>query len=141
MDNASGGADVKAFSLHLNLPQTLTWTNKGAISNISRSQGITLNWSGGDPSSTAVITGSSSKSGKSPVGSGFLCLAPLSAGTFTVPPLVLLALPPSGTDSDGISLGYLSLGASTTPVKFTAPGLDLGYALSLGLSGKNVNYR
>jgi hypothetical protein len=62
----------------------------------------------------------------------FVCNAPVSAGQFTVPPSVLLALP-SGT-------GSLSVENSTNPQTFTATGLDLGYVTAAVVVGINATY-
>jgi hypothetical protein len=54
-------------------------------------------------------------------------------------------LPPSAVIAPipGVSIptGQLSIASDTTPVKFTAQGLDYGYALSSVSSGKSVTYQ
>jgi len=56
-------------------------------------------------------------------GAGFSCAAPASAGTFTVPPAVMLALPAG-------SYGTVYFKPVIGPVGFTASGLNLGYVTS-----------
>jgi hypothetical protein len=53
----------------------------------------------------------------------FTCRAPVSAGQLTVPPVVLLALPP-GTDP--AANGSLSVGNYANGQQFPAAGLDIG---------------
>jgi hypothetical protein len=103
----------------------------GSISTVTRSNGLTVNWTGGDPSTYVSITGLSfgSVNGSSSdfVVGDFTCQAPTSAGTFTVPSAVLLSLPASSTIA-GISFSALSVSNITGPVTFTATGLDVGWA-------------
>jgi hypothetical protein len=132
----SGGADVGHFNTTTNFPANFAWTNSGAVTVVTRSQGVTVNWSGGAPGAYVTINGSSTSSpvnGTAAVTAGFTCQAPLSAGTFTVPAAVLLALP-AGT------LGKLSLIDNTAPQPFTATGLDLGYSSSVAEFDENVQY-
>jgi hypothetical protein len=134
-DNVSGGADIGHFNATTNFPANFAWTNSGTVTVVTRSQGVTLTWSGGTPGAYVTINGSSTSSPVSgtPVSASFTCQAPLSAGTFTVPAAVLLALP-AGT------LGKLSLIDNTTPQAFTATGLDLGYSTSVAEFDENVQY-
>jgi uncharacterized protein (TIGR03437 family) len=135
-DNGSGGADVGHFNTTTNFPMNFAWTNSGSVTVVNRSQGVTVTWSGGAPGAYVTISGSSTSSpvnGAAAVTAGFTCQAPLSAGTFTVPAPVLLALPPS-------TQGRLSLADSTTPQAFTATGLDLGYSASMAEFDENVQY-
>jgi hypothetical protein len=134
-DNVSGGADVGHFNATTNFPANFAWTNSGAVTVVTRAQGVTVTWSGGAPGVYVTINGSSTSSPVSgtPVTATFTCQTLLSAGTFTVPVPVLLALP-AGTQ------GKLSLIDSTTPQAFTATGLDLGYSVSMSEFDENVQY-
>ncbi|HEY1184228.1 MAG TPA: hypothetical protein VGE89_08585 [Bryobacteraceae bacterium] len=114
-----GGSDVEAFNAPLNFPNPLFWTNESAASAITRSQGVTVNWTGGDPDTYVQITGSATTVG---VTVSFTCDAPVSPATFTVPAAVLLALPAA---SGGIAVGNFTL-----PNSFSATGLDFGFAAS-----------
>ena len=114
-----GGSDVEAFNAALNFPNPLFWTNASAASAITRSQGVTVNWTGGDPDTYVQITGSATTVG---VTVSFTCDAPVSPATFTVPAAVLLALPAA---SGGIAVGNFTL-----PNSFSATGLDFGFAAS-----------
>lgn len=115
----TGGKDVGPFTATVSYSNPMNWTNMNAISSVSRSQGVTVTWSGGDPNSYVEISGTSSspQTPSTPVlGAGFVCYAPVSAGQFTVPSFVLLGMP--------IGMGSLAVQNSTTPVPFTASGLD-----------------
>jgi uncharacterized protein (TIGR03437 family) len=144
-----GGPDVGAFTVDLTVPQPLTWTNMSAISAspITRSQGVTVNWTGGASGSYVSITGESLNLNAAMTGGVFAlfsCLAPASAGTFTVGPDVLLQLPAStGITEDGItfSLSTLGLGNALPPVSFSASGLDVGFASSNVSANASVIYQ
>ncbi len=132
-DNGSGGPDVGAFTATLQMAPAVTWTNTSDLATVTRANPMTVNWSGGSSGNYVGISGFSlaSINGSTTdylVGF-FTCAAPATAGTFTVPSSVLLALPPSSVISEGgasLSLSYLFLSSLTAPVTFTAPNLDLG---------------
>lgn len=119
--------------MNLNFPAPLVWTNRSSIVAINRSQGVGVNWTGGSAGTYVQIAGSSIATiGGQITAVSFTCSAPASAGTFTVPPPVLLALP-AGT-------GSLSLSGFSNPQTFTASGLDLGYAYAGALSSISTPY-
>jgi uncharacterized protein (TIGR03437 family) len=128
-NNGSGGPDIGAFTTQLDMGSPLVWSNMAGISTVTRSNGLTVNWTGGGSGSYVSITGSSfgaiNGSSVDFVVGSFTCQAPTSAGTFTVPAAVLLSLPQSFTIA-GISTSTLSVSNVTGPVTFTAQGLDVG---------------
>jgi len=145
VDNGAGGADVGHFSASLTLKTPLTWTNQDALTQVNRSQGVQVTWSGGDPAGTVTISGgvvyvssASSYSGT------FVCMAPVSAGQFTVPSIVTLSLPASTSisgpaGSPATPTGSLSVGATVTGT-FTAPNITIGTISSTVLALKNLSY-
>jgi len=128
----TGGADVGSFNTSVSMQNPFTWTNQSSITAVARSQGVTVNWTGGFPNTTMQILGTST------VGSdtvSFTCQAPIAAGQFTIPPQILLALPASTT-------GSLSLNNNTTPHSFSASGLDYTNAFGfVGYFSSNINYQ
>ena len=132
-DNGAGGKDVQHFNTTLTLPAAFTWSNAATIASVSRAQGVNVTWTGGAAGSYVNINGGSTAtiSGKS-ITVSFTCLAPQSAGQFTVPVPVLLALP-AGT-------GSLSVGNYTNQQLFTAPGLDLGLLSGSNETSKTLSY-
>jgi len=146
--SGSGGAGASAvgsFSAAITVPQPVTWTNSAQTTSVPRSSDLTVTWSGAAPNSFVEITGIGAVSGPlgptatSP-GVAFLCVAPGASGTFTIPSVVLQALPKSDTNSI-IPTGFLLVGGAGAPVKFNAPNLDAGYLSYRQLSGKNVIYQ
>jgi uncharacterized protein (TIGR03437 family) len=147
IDNGAGGADVKSFKFNLTVPPPLTWTNMDSVGPVIRANGQLVTWTGGDPKGIVSITGDSVQlaADNSAVGAFFTCIAPDSAGQFTIPAPVLLSLPVSTTITlaPGVSLntGSLSVGTSSIPVTFTAEGLDYGFAGTSASSSKTVGYQ
>jgi uncharacterized protein (TIGR03437 family) len=142
-DNGTGGPDVGAFKVTLQLAPPVTWSNAASISTVTRSNGVTVNWTGGDPSTNVSITGLSigsiGGSDSDFVAGLFNCQAPASADTFTVSPAVLLALPVS-TSIEGISLSTLTLSNDTFQT-FTAQGLELGVAEASVATSVSATYQ
>jgi hypothetical protein len=148
VDNGSGGADVGAFTANLTLKTPLTWVNQDAITQVTRSQGVQVTWSGGDPAGDVEITGGVVNiSGGTTYSGTFVCKAPVSAGQFTVPAIVTLSMPASVTSSTPgapagtppVPTGTLSVGSTVTGT-FTATGINLGTISSSVLALKNVSY-
>jgi uncharacterized protein (TIGR03437 family) len=126
-----GGADVGSFSVPVTLPPTLVWTNAAASTTVNRANGLTVTWTGGDPNGLVQISGLSFRltgtDATSAVGGYFICTAKTTDGSFTVPSIVLLALPPSGVlGIPGFEIpfpGVLSI-ASATATFANVNGLD-----------------
>jgi len=141
--NGSGGPDIGAFSVQLQMAPPATFSNLASLATITRASGVTVNWTGGAPDSTVDIEGLSigSIGGSSTdfVASVFTCLAPASAGTFSVSPAVLLSLPPS-ISVEGISFSTLTLSNGATQT-FTAKGLDYGFASAGTANSITVTYQ
>jgi uncharacterized protein (TIGR03437 family) len=146
VDNGAGGSDVGPFTATLTLKTPLTWDNQDAITQVTRSQGVQVKWSGGDPAGFVDITGGVINTvGNDTYFGTFVCIAPVSAGQFTVPPIVTLSMPASTTTSGApgagsVPSGSLAVGTAVSTT-FTAKGIDLGTISSSVLSFKNVSYQ
>ena len=117
--NGTGGKDVGSIATSVSYTNPLVWTNSSSITAVNRANGQNITWSGGAPGSFVYMGGSSSSSTAT---ASFTCYAPVSAGSFTVPSYILLALPAGN--------GTLGITNETTPVSFTASGLDYGYVFA-----------
>ncbi len=115
----SSGAQIGEFNVSVSYTNPLSWTNSSAIAAVTRANGQNVTWSGGAPGSWVVISGSTSNA---TVNASFTCYAQASAGNFMIPSYVLLGLP-SGS-------GSMALENVSTPVSFTASGLDFGTVLA-----------
>ncbi len=120
----NGGADVGSFNAKVNFPADITWTNEATLGFIFRSQGVMITWIGGGSDGFVSISGSvvAAIGDVSNATVTFTCNAPIHAGSFTVPPSVLLALPAGS--------GTLSVNVISNPQTFTAGGLDFGSTLA-----------
>lgn len=138
----TGGADVGAFTAALDIPALLTWTNQDAITDVTRSQGQQIVWTGGGANDAVMMMGVSALTTPE-VGAMFVCAEAASKGSFTIPAAVLNSLPVSPVGTDGTPSGMLMVG--TMPVfsqnTFTASGIDVGYFVYSTLHNKMVNFK
>jgi uncharacterized protein (TIGR03437 family) len=91
-----GGANVGALNFQFPIAQPVTWTNRASVmaSPIDRTKGLTITWSGGDNVNGFVDIQSFAANTTGTFLFGYDCSAPISAGSFTIPPSVLLRMPP-----------------------------------------------
>ncbi len=143
----SGGADVGAFQASIPVTSSFTWTNRASINTINRSDGLTLSWSGADPNGWIMIEGISATTVASYhdiILGTFTCRAAGASGSFTVPPQVLLAVPPSNVlsvNGDMNALSGLRIVSFSAGQLFSAPGLDAAYFSSSQGVGQGVTYK
>jgi uncharacterized protein (TIGR03437 family) len=104
------------------------WTDKDTASNIVRSQGYLVRWSGGNSLREHVAiyghsAGTAATTDLTP-GVAFVCTAPVDARQFTIPANILQQLPASKASLAGI----LSIGTSplSSADNFTAEGIESG---------------
>lgn len=135
-DNGSGGADIGGFAKSANFPDPLNWTNKAAINGIPSGQDLMVTWTGGQ--GTTIIFGGSINTVLD-VGAGYFCQTLASAGQFPIPAYIVDAMPAS-TLEEGIPSGFLNVGNAADPVRFDAPGLDLGVITYTSIELKPVGY-
>jgi hypothetical protein len=129
--NGAGGNDVGSFNTSITIGPPLTVTG-GLPSTVTRSAGLTLNWTGGNASDQVKIDGSSSTTsgtGSSAVTnfSEFICTTTAGQGTFTVPASILNQLPATTT-------GSLNVSSGTNSATFTA-SLKAGGSIDSGNFG------
>jgi uncharacterized protein (TIGR03437 family) len=113
----TGGANVGSFSGTLTIPALPTLVSPVNNATVTRSNGLTVTWTGG--AGNVVIDIESCTDNTCANGASAVCSAPASAGTFTIPPYVLLALPAS------TSAGFIL--STQAEAAFTATGLNLGF--------------
>ncbi len=123
----NGGADVGPINANVTIPtsSTLTTPNStGAISPVTRSNGMTVSWTAGGAASIVriIVTGATDNTLSN--GASVYCDVLASSGTFTVPAYAMLALPPG-------NFGTLTLRQRTPDVPLTATGLNVGQLKTL----------
>lgn len=91
VSNGAGSSDVGPFNFSFLVPQLVAWSQAAVSSSpIDRTQPLTIAWSGGDSNGWVDIQGYA-RVGTYNV--SFECAAPTSAGQFTIPSSILLAMP------------------------------------------------
>ena len=136
---ASGGADVGPVTASVNFPEAFTWTNDASITSIDRTQPLPITWSGGTAGGLVVMSGESDN--EDGTGASFECFADATAGAFTIPSYVLLALPPS-ISIGGVAGGTLEVFQFVIGNTFSAKGLDYGLMETyIGTSKSGVTYK
>ena len=123
--SGTGGQDVGPFSGTITVPTSPTLVSPPSADGltVTRSSGMTVTWTGGDPNGYVEISIASMTDTTFSAGAFANCKAPASAGTFTIPSYVLLALPAG--KFTGFELGPgTNQAAATAP--FTANGLTAG---------------
>ena len=115
----AGGADIGPLNANLTIPSlpTLTAPSNNAV--VARSSGLTLTWTGGTGNLYIEVFAPSDTSGAN--GAAALCNVAASTGTFTIPPYVMLALPPTPNNfSSGLVMSSIAINS------FSATGLTVG---------------
>jgi hypothetical protein len=113
----TGGKDVGPFSATITVPVLPTLTNPALP--VTRANGLTVTWKGGDATGNVSLVLSSALDNTFTQGGSAQCNVAASAGTFTIPPYILLALPTG-------NFANLLFGGSEISVPFTATGLAFG---------------
>jgi hypothetical protein len=121
----TGGKDVGPFTANMNVPVSPTLTSPVSSTGltVSRSAGMTVTWNGnGSTGHVELVLGSAINANTT---ASVTCTAPVSAGTFTIPPNMLFSLP----NGNG-TIFFFQLGdqGPATSVPFSAMGLNAGVA-------------
>ncbi len=127
-----GGSQVGSFSGSLDVVSDFVVTNAETdFRVVNRNSPLTVRWTGGAAGTVLTIQGqSTSISGTTVGGAGFVCIANTSAGQFTVPADILRQLPASSSIGAGgfnfITRGAFIVLAPGTGARFNAPsGVDI----------------
>ncbi|MCP4203840.1 MAG: hypothetical protein GY769_18125, partial [bacterium] len=138
----TGGADVGAFNVRMDLPTPIDWTNRTALDTVNLNQPLVINWTNGTPGTFVQIIGTSgfARGPNGLVGAQFQCRVDATAGTFVVPGEVVASLPVS-LDNAGAPGGQLLVGAVGFGERFQTNGIAFGLSFFADIYLKNVNYR
>jgi uncharacterized protein (TIGR03437 family) len=116
----------------------LTWPAND-VTAINRANGLTLHWSGGNSTNEIAFIAGQGEDTASNSRALFICTAPIAAGTFTVPPEILAALPKTPANSlRSPSWIYLANMRVRDPIKFSAPGLDQLFIIPSAANARTV---
>jgi len=143
----AGGPNVGSFTASYAMPPPFAWTNQSSLATVMRANGATVTWSGGDPAGYVTISGESTFNGATAATSvsvSFTCTARVTDGTFTIPPVVLHAMPPT-TASPGATFtvpGTLTVSHTGTGVAtIQASGIEFGGIGSVFAYGASATYQ
>jgi len=143
----AGGPDVGPFTTSYTAPPPFAWTNQSSLATIVRANGATVTWTGGDPAGYVTIAGQNSLNGANGAATAtvsFTCTARVTDGSFTVPPVVLLALPPTAA-APGATFavpGVLTVAhVGTTVAMIQATGIEIGGIGSVFSFGNSAIYQ
>lgn len=135
---APGGTGVGPIDASIVRGPAVVWTNRNQISSIDRTQGVTVNWTGGSPNETVAIVGFGTDQDTTG-SSAFFCFAAAADGTFTVPSSAVSNFPLTRGRSLDDTFVVLSVGTSPTDFpRFTATGVDGGIIFPLNLQMRTV---
>jgi hypothetical protein len=138
---AQGGADVPAFSVPFNMPAAFSWTNRNSLNSVTRSQPLTVSWTGTAADANVFVAGGGVDISASAT-TVFVCLAHPGDLSLTVPPQVLANIPPQHTrPSQSLGAIYLDEMPFSSPTTFTASGLTAGQVMPAQVLGKSVAFQ
>jgi uncharacterized protein (TIGR03437 family) len=111
---------VGAFQASIDYPAEITWAQMNTLTTITRSQGLTISWQGGDSNTFILISGGAAPSNGN-IGAAvfFACTAKTGDGHFDIPSAVLNSLP-AGTANIGVK-------QDSFPKQFSVSGLDYAF--------------
>ncbi|MCX6636786.1 MAG: hypothetical protein NT090_17145 [Acidobacteria bacterium] len=147
-----GGNDVRAFTASISAPGGFLWSNQDGISEVDRSRSLPIAWSGAQSGSVSIMGLAGQRAGgteQDPIYdvAVFACLAPASAGQYTVATSVLQQLPAAAFDT-GAGVGMLIVmtqpeaNAGKFDAQLTAGGAVDGARFTYGIgSSKILNYK
>lgn len=117
--SAPGGAGTGPLSFQFPIPQPVSWTNRTTVmaSPIDRTKPLTITWSGGDNVNGFVDIQSFAANTFGTFLFGYDCSALISAGSFTIPPSVLLRMPPGAAAGAVLQVSTFSYPFNTPSVK------------------------
>ena len=94
---SNGGPDVGPINATLTIPSSPTLLTPQPSNNftVTRANGMTFTWNPNGSNGHVEIQVASATDNTFNLGTTAVCTAPASAGTFTIPPYVMLALMPS----------------------------------------------
>lgn len=138
---AAGGSDVPAFSVPFNMPTVFTWTNRNNLNSVTRSQPLTLSWTGTTSNATVFVAGGGVDIPNNAT-TAFVCVAHPGDLGLTVPPQVLANIPAQHTRASQ-SLGAIFVGEMplSSPTVFSSSGLGTGQVMPAQVLGKSVSFQ
>lgn len=139
--NSQGGEQLGGFAVGATMPPMLSWTNRGQIQTIDRTQPLNITWSGAASGSTVMILGINSDQSTNST-SAFLCVTQPGSASFTIPSYIFYGVRATrGWPSKSQAMLYVGALPLSSPATFHETGLDLGVAYPVVISAKQVIFK
>jgi hypothetical protein len=135
------GRLIGAFNARIAMPAPPSFDNRFAVGTVQRAQAVTVTWSGVDPAALVQIRGVAAPNNPAAPPVTFFCVEKASAGQFTIPPHVLLSLPPAGVSTAATAAALGLSVAVTGATRITAPGVNSLQLRYTSLSGRTVTFQ
>lgn len=125
---------VGSFQASVDYPSEITWDQMNTLTTVTRSQGLTISWNGGDPNTYILISGGSAPAGQPFQAVDFECTVKTSDGHFDIPTAVLNSMP-AGTGNIGVK-------QNSFPKQSSAAGLDYLFISTVtAFTSKNLTFQ
>lgn len=123
-----GGANVQAAQIQGTTPTPLAWTNRDSLSTVTRANGLTVTWTGGNPATDVVLIGVLANNDAANSAALAVCVTAVTAGSFTIPAQILGTLPATPANATRTP-AWVGIAAAPfqSPGAFSAGGLNLGF--------------
>jgi len=117
--SSPGGANVGPLNFQFPIAQPINWTNQSSLMTtpVTRANGLTITWTGGDFVNGYVDIQGFAANSTGTYLVGYDCSAPIQAGSFTIPPSILLRMP-TGAGA------FATLQVSTFAYPFNTPSQE-----------------
>ncbi len=143
MLSGTGGPDVGPFTLSATFPNSFIVTNSSSLMAISRSQPLTVSWTGSGFDTVQISINTTTESSTTVHGLVLNCAVPASAGSYTIPAAALAFLTPTAAAQVGIAAetthGFALSAESTTEPNTVIP-LVSGGLVDFGGFGSYIEY-
>lgn len=126
-----GGTGVLQAQVQGTTPTPLQWTNRASLSTtLNRASGLTITWSGGNPATDVALIGAWANNDAANSAALVMCVAPIAAGSFTIPSQILATLPPTPASAVRVP-AWIGLASAPllNPGTFSAGGLNAGFLI------------
>jgi len=137
---SAGGPDIGPFTARVEAQRLIQWKNRSRLAEVRRSAGVTVEWKEARRSDAVLIAAASADhvTGDSAL---CVCLAYAKDRRFTIPPISLGNLPPTGDDDPEPGFLLLSELPLLPPVRIQARGLDAAFATFLSANARVARFR
>jgi len=138
----SGGADIGAFQVQVVAPTQVTWVNRDATEEVSRSRGAILEIGGERSENRMLAVWGGAHDRPSNATTLFACFVDPMASSYTVPPSVLANVP-AARERHVESKGWLGLAFASrdSHAEFSTSGINGGVLIFSAMTARTVRYR